>query len=190
MNVVFPLVLAGILVLPALKVPADGPLGWLRAQQARLVQGLMTISVQQNWRMYAPNPSRSNMGPHVVAVWDDGEEVPLEESERAAAETGRVWAWRRRRVDFWRFQIAAYRPNRPNRNRSWYLWGVCVREARGGETPRLVKLYGERVRLAAPADVAKGEPVLRPPERKRIATVACRVGRTKTMIEEDRGGRR
>ena len=184
-NVVIPLVLAMVLIFPAVQFKGKGK---LKGAQTRLVGALRTISVQQSWRMYAPNPSRSHTMPYVVGVDAHGEEYPLEESIRSDQETGRVWLWKRRRIDFWRFQVAAFRPTKPNRNRSWYLRGVCVRESRKDNPPRLVHLYGERVNLTPPKAVRNGKPVLGKPRRAKIETASCVIGRVPRMIEEDGRG--
>jgi len=184
-NVAAPLVLATVLLGAAWPLDAQSP---AKPAQAWLVGVLRSVSVEQQWRMYAPNPARTHTKAYLMAVDGGGEEErPLEEAVRSDADTGRVWAWRRRRVDFWRYRVVAVHTDRPSPNRRWYLRGACVREARGGEAPRILRLYGERVRLRHPEQVRRGKSVLGRPRRKLIEAIACKMGRARMMIEEDRG---
>lgn len=183
-NVLVPLVLAAALVAP---LPRLGPEHPAKPAQRRFSKALKKIAAEQHWRMYAPNPARAYTKAYLMAVDDANEERPLAEALRADADDGRVWLWRRRRDDFWRFRIVAVHTDRPTPARRWYMRAACVREARSGEPPRVLRLYGERVRLRHPDQVRAGKSVLTPPDRRLIEAISCRMGRARLMIEDDAG---
>ena len=178
----FVLALAAFIVLPALPTAWTGTIGSSLADWGR------KISVRQTWRMYAPNAQRAHMYMNLRAVYDDGTERELEETEQEQAGWGTHWLWNKTRVDIWR-QYANFHPRKRNENRTWYLRGVCVREARRGEIPHRIVMQQVRRRLTPPEKVLAGAPGLGRPHRQLVTVQYCKTQRVLEMIEQDRARR-
>lgn len=178
-DTLLPLVLATLIVLPVLPIaaaaPVKGPLlGWLRQ-----------ISVQQEWKMYAPDPQRAHTYMGVWAEYEDGRRVPLPEAEQAEGAWGTIWGWQKTRMDIWRF-YAVLKPDKPNAHRTWYLRAVCVREALAGEAPRKVISERRRRSFTPPDRVRAGKPDLGRLETHSLQTVDCRTWPVRDMIDAAR----
>jgi len=172
------LTLATVIVAPLIPGPHAAP----------LADALRKVSVQQSWRMYAPDPQRAQSYIAVRAELADGSVVPLAEALAADAGWGTTRDWHKSRVDIWRGYLA--QGTKPNANRNWYLRSVCVREDRArGEAP--VRLIAERVRRTfnAPAAVAAGAPDLGVQTRTPVGTIDCRSWPERGMIAADRARR-
>lgn len=146
---------------------------------------LLEISVKQTWGMYAPDPQRSHHYMELQAEYADGTIVPLEENDDVENGWGTTWAWRKTRVDIWKF-YANFHPDKRNDNRTWYLRQVCVREARKGELPRKISMHLVKRRFIAPGKVARGAPGLGEPERRFVTVAFCHTSPTKEMVAADR----
>jgi hypothetical protein len=166
--------LATVILAPLL----PGPLG------APIVARMRQISVLQTWNMYAPDPQRAQSYLAVSAELADGTIVPLEEAEQAEHGWDSVWDWQKRRIDIWRIIAVG---DKPSAHRSWYLRGVCVREARTRELPPR-RVIAERVRrrFASPEAVAAGKPTLGEMKRAEIQRVDCNDWPARGMIAADR----
>lgn len=183
LHVLWALSLAAVVVLPALPRsvggrPAATLGGWLRK-----------ISIKQHWGMYAPDPQRSQAYLDLTAELADGSEVELEETlvEREGWTTR--WAWHKTRMDIWR-HYAGFRAKGGNPNRTWYVRGACVREARRrGEPPRRIVVTQVRRRFATPAAVRDGAPGLGPAKRKRLHVQRCDQPGVLRQIQADQHGR-
>ncbi len=145
----------------------------------------LTVSFKQGWQMYAPNPQRAHAYMNLTAVYDDGSEAYLEESLQENRAWNTHWMWNKTRVDIWR-QYANFGAKHRNDNRTWYLKGVCVREARKGPIPHRILMHHVRRRFTAPHKVAKGAPDLGPPKRTLTTVQYCRNPVVLEMIEADR----
>jgi hypothetical protein len=143
------------------------------------------LSFKQGWQMYAPDPQRAQLEMNLTAVFADGSERRLEETAAEKYAWGTHWFWNKTRVDIWR-QYANFHPDRRNENRTWYLKGVCVREARVGEIPQRIVMYQVRRRFTPPEHVAKGAPGLGTPSRRLVTVQYCKTPEVLEMIEQDR----
>ncbi len=148
--------------------------GWLRQ-----------VSVVQNWRMYAPDPQRAQIYMQLTAVYDDGSERELAETEDERTGWHTHWAWDKTRMDIWR-HYANFKPKQANDHRKWYLRGVCVRESRGGEVPKKIMMYQVRRAFTSPDKVRAGAPGLSRPNRRFVTLEYCRSPQVEEMIEADR----
>lgn len=177
----FVLTVVAFVVLPNL--PSEQvPLG------ATLSKWAMKVSFKQGWQMYSPNPQRAQIYMNLTALYDDGSKRHLEESIEENAGWHTHWMWNKTRVDIWR-QYANFGAKRRNDNRTWYLKGVCVREARRGPIPDKIKMFHVRRRFVAPEKVAAGAPALGQPKRSFITVAYCKQEVVREMIEADRARR-
>lgn len=158
------------------------PGGWNLGIGGRLTGWLRQISVLQTWNMYAPDPQRAHTYLGVVGEFADGRREPLAEQVQAEGGWGTIWDWQKRRVDIWRFHTAL-KADRPNPHRTWYLRGVCVREALAREDPP-IRVIAEQVRrrFVHPDKVRAGEPALGPIVKNPLVTVDCRTWPVRDMI--------
>jgi hypothetical protein len=146
------------------------------------------ISIKQGWQMYAPNPQRAHIYMNLTAIYPDGTERELEETLQEHSAWGTHWLWDKTRVDIWR-QYANFNPRKRNRNRIWYLRGVCVREARRGDIPQRIVMYAVRRRFTPPEQVRAGKPGLGKPRRELVTVQYCKTPQLLEMIEQDRANR-
>lgn len=175
----FVVAIAAFIVVPAL------PHDWTNPVAKTLAQWQLLVSVKQSWRMYAPNPQRAQMYMNLDAVYEDGSTRELEESVQERGGWDTHWLWDKTRVDIWR-QYANFGPKRRNDNRSWYLKGVCVREARRGEIPHRIVMYQVRRRFTPPEQVWRGRPALGRPRRQLVTVAYCKTKEVLEMIGQDR----
>jgi hypothetical protein len=173
------LALAVLVVVPAL--PGD----WTAGVSGKLSGALRPISFKQSWRMYAPDPQRAHTYMNLTARYADGTERELEETEQERAGWGTHWAWQKTRVDIWRYYALAH-PKGRNDNRTWYLKGVCVREARGGDIPEKIVMHQIRRRFAPPEKVRRGTSGLGRPRQDLVTVAYCKTPDVLEMIAEDR----
>ncbi len=192
-DVVLPLLVASVMLIAALPGRYLGPLADAercgvekKSCRSLVVEKLRAISVSQNWGMYAPAPSRAHAYMLLTAIEPDGTKRPLEENEIAEAGWGTTWMWKKDRLDILRHAVGFFRANKPNRNRAWFMRGICVREHRRGFEP--VQIRMERVRRAftPPDEVRAGKPVLGPAKTKQIQIMGCNARIVEEMVEEDR----
>lgn len=173
------LVITGFVVIPAI------PGKWTGGVSNVLADLLRPLSIKQTWRMYAPDPQRAQVYMNLLARYPDGTERELEETEQEGAGWGTHWAWQKTRVDIWRHYALAH-PKGRNEHRTWYLKGVCVREARRGEIPEKIVMHQVRRRFAPPEKVREGARGLGRPRRDLVTVQYCKTKQVLTMIEEDR----
>jgi hypothetical protein len=175
-----PLAIAALLVIPKLPIAALGDVastmtGWLRQ-----------VSVIQKWNMYAPDPQTAHTYLVTYAEFADGRRERLVEAQRADAGWSTIWGWQKTRVDMWSF-YATLNPDKVNRNRTWYLRAVCVRESLArGEVPRKVVSERVRRRFTHPDQVRAGQPGLGPLERYPLQSVECSSWPIRDMIAQAR----
>ena len=150
-----------------------------------VARGLLLVSIKQTWGMYAPDPQRAQTYMDLEALYDDGSTASLSESLELEHGWGTTWAWRKTRMDIWKF-YANFHPDRRNDHRTWYLRSVCVREARTGHTPHKITMHQVKRRFTAPAKVARGAPGLGEPDRSLVTIVFCTTSPVREMIEDDR----
>lgn len=167
------------IVAPALPTAHFGEL------PGRVARTLLLVSIKQTWGMYAPDPQRAQTYMDLEALYDDDTTAPLQESLDLEQGWGTTWAWRKTRMDIWKF-YANFHPERRNDHRTWYLRSVCVREARAGKTPRKITMHQVKRRFTAPAKVAKGAPGLGAPDRRLVTVVYCNTSPVREMIAADR----
>lgn len=183
-NTLFPIVLGGWLLLAA--VPRDKLHGEMQASHDRVVEAFRKLSLSQTWRMYAPDPARGHFFMELTAYDADGNARVLEDSYMAEHGWGTAWAWNRTRLDIWQHAVTR-RIDTMNRNRTWYLRGVCVREARRGHDVARIEMNSVFRRIRSPEQVAEGKPLLGSPKRTKAQDGSCRVKIIKDMIAEDPG---
>lgn len=151
-----------------------------------MVEKLRLVSVSQSWGMYAPAPQRTQAYMLLTAVELDGSERALAENEIARDGWGTGWAWNKSRMDILRHAVGYFRSSKPNRNRVWFLRGICVREAREGAAPARIRMDQVKRRFTAPDRVRAGSPVLGAEEIKEVQVVGCEARIVQDMIAEDR----
>ncbi len=177
LHAAFVLTLVGFIVIP--NIPSeDFPLSGTMARWAK------QVSFKQGWQMYAPNPTRAQMYMNLTAVYDDGSERRLEETEQENQAWGTHFMWDKTRVDIWR-QYANFNVKHRNNNRVWYLKGVCVREARKGPIPKRIIMHMVRRRFTPPQKVAQGRPGLGKPKRTFVTVQYCQHPVVKQIIDAD-----
>lgn len=168
-----------VIIVPNLKTEWVGPLpgkvaGWMRP-----------LSYAQSWRMYAPDPQRSQAYMNLTAHYPDGRKVPLEETAQERAGWDVTWAANKTRVDIWR-HYANFRPKRRSEHRKWYLRAACIREARKGEVPTKIVMQQVRRGFTNPKKVAKGKPGLGKRRTRTVEWMPCKTRMMLKMIDEDR----
>ncbi len=181
-HVIGPLLLMALMVFSAFPHEMIPPS--LQAQHERLIERMRTLSLSQRWSMYAPNPTRGHSYLELTAYDADGTVRVLEETERAAAGWGTAWAWSKDRRDVWMHTVTR-QIDKVNRNRTWYLRGVCVREARKGYDVRRIEAVRVYRSIRSPEQVLKGKSLLGPERREKAQDGSCRVQIIREMIEAD-----
>lgn len=181
-NVIVPMVLGAVMVLAALPGAKLGPR--LRSGHDRLVELMRPLSLSQSWSMYAPDPGRGQFYMQLVAHDADGTVRVLEDSELAEHGWGTTFFWDRTRMEIWRHTVSG-RVDEANRNRTWYLRGVCVREARRGYDVQRVEMTQVFRRIRTPEQVREGKALLGPIKRRKAQDGSCRVQIIREMIEAD-----
>jgi hypothetical protein len=179
-NVVFPLLLGGFMLLAAWPGDKLGPR--LRPHHDRLTELMRPLSLSQSWSMYAPDPARGHFYMELVAYDADGTRRVLEESYLAEHGWGTTFFWNRTRREIWRLTITG-RVDEVNRNRTWYLRGVCVREARRGYDVQRIEMTQVFRRIRSPEQVREGKELLGPAKRRKAQDGSCRVQIIREMIE-------
>jgi len=179
LHALVPTALVIAIVAPTLPSERFGPV------PGDIARALLFVSVKQTWGMYAPDPQRAQIYMELEAEYDDGSVAALVESEDVERGWGTTWAWKKTRLDIWRF-YANFHADRRNDNRTWYLRAVCVREARTGHVPRKLTMYHVKRRFVSPQAVRSGQPALGEPERKLVTVQYCNTSPAREMIAEDR----
>ncbi len=183
-NLCFPLVVAAILVFAAF--PTDALPEPLQGPRKQLGARMKALSLSQSWNMYAPDPAKGHYYMELYAHDADGTVRKLDDSHNAEHGWGTVWAWKRDRLDIWHLGVGR-RVDKVNRNRTWYLRGVCLREARAGHEVRHVEMVRVYRRIRPPDRVAEGAELLGPFNRRKpgAGEGSCNVRIIRQMIEED-----
>jgi hypothetical protein len=184
-NVVVPLLLGAIMLLATWPSEQLGPR--LRPAHDRLIALMRPLSLSQSWSMYAPDPGRGHYYMELVAYDADGTVRVLEDSEMAKHGWGTTFFWDRPRMEIWRHTVTGH-VDQANRNRTWYLRGVCVREARRGYDVQRIEMTQVFRRMRSPEQVRDGKALLGPIKRRKAQDGSCRVQIIREMIEAD--GRR
>jgi hypothetical protein len=181
-NTAVPLALGYVLLLAA--VPGDVLSERMHARHDRVVELLHRISVSQTWSMYAPDPARGHFYMELIAHDEDGNIRVLEESDNVEHGWGTAWAWNRTRRDIWQLTVTR-KVEQVNRNRTWYLRGVCVRERRRGYDVARIEMNQVFRRIRTPEQVREGKELLGPAKRRRAQDGSCRVKIIREMLEAD-----
>lgn len=181
-NVVFPVSLAGLLLLSA--IPSDKLPESLQQRRGQLSAAMQKLSLSQSWSMYAPDPGKGHFYMELYAHDLDGTVRKLDDSRMAEQGWGTAWAWKRTRMDIWQHTVVR-RIDKTNRNRTWYLRGVCVREARLGYQVKRIEMQRVYRRIRAPERVAEGADTLGPIKRTKAQDGSCNVAIIREMIETD-----
>lgn len=176
------LLVVGFFVVPALPGERLGPLADLKKETG---EDYRRLSISQRWGMYAPDPQRAQSYPALTAVYDDGSKRRLPEYDIAKQGFETAWAWDKDRNAIWRHHIIAKAKKR-NRNRTWYLRGICVREARMGPAPQRIVMERFRKRFRPPDQVRAGKKPMRASKRLLVQTVRCDSQIVAKMIAADR----
>lgn len=186
MRRVFTLAFLAALVVAFFAVPAlpGDKLGPLAQFKKDTGEDYRRLSISQRWGMYAPDPQRSQSYPALTAVYADGSKRRLPEYQIAKSGFDTSWAWDKDRNAIWRHHIISKAKKR-NRNRTWYLRGICVREARSGEAPTRIVMERFRKRFRHPDKVREGKKPLRGSKRLLVETVRCDSQVVKKMIAAD-----
>ncbi len=182
LHALLPTALVVAIVAPTLPTERFGP------APGAIARVLLQVSVKEVWGMYAPDPQRAQTYMELVAEYRDGRVAGLEENDELANGWGTHWAWDKTRMSIWR-HYANYHPDSRNDNRTWYLRMVCVREARRGDPPVIVRMFQVKRRFGTPRAVAHGGPSLSEAERKLVTLAYCESGPVKQMIDLDRARR-
>lgn len=181
-NVVVPVALMTLMVLsaiPSAKVPER-----LKPQRERLAAIMQKLSLSQTWGMYAPDPGKGHFYMELYAHDADGTVRKLEETHVAEEGWGTAWAWDRTRRHIWQHTVSR-RIDKTSRNRTWYLRGVCVREARRGHDVRRIEMQRVYRRIRTPERVREGAETLGPIKRSKAQDGSCNVAIIREMIATD-----
>jgi hypothetical protein len=181
-NVLTPLLLGATMLLATCPSEQLGP--YLRPAHDRLIGWMRPLSLSQSWSMYAPDPGRAHYFMELVAHDADGTVRVLEDSELAEHGWGTSFFWDRTRWEIWRHTVTG-RVDEVNRNRTWYLRGVCVREARRGYDVQRIEMTQVFRRIRSPEQVREGKALLGPIKRVKAQDGSCRVKIIQEMIEAD-----
>jgi hypothetical protein len=182
-NVAFPLLLVLFLLVPTFKAKQlSGRTLELRKQIAAVMRPL---SLSQQWGMYAPDPARAAQYLTLEAHYEDGSTRELPETARSQAGFGTTWALSKTRMDIWRFRLVQKGIRRPNRARTWYLRGICVRESREGWDPKRIQLFQLKRRFRPPEQVRAGKGEFFPPRITKSESGWCRSRIVRDMIALD-----
>jgi hypothetical protein len=180
-NVLTPLLLAALMLLATW--PSDELGERLRPRHDQLIELMRPLSLSQSWSMYAPDPGRGHHLMELVAHDADGTVRVLDDSDPANA-WGTAFFWQRTRKDIWTYTVSG-RVDEANRNRTWYLRGVCVREARRGYDVQRIEMTQVFRRIRSPEQVREGKHLLGPIKRRKAQDGSCRVQIIRDMIEVD-----
>lgn len=175
----------GVLALATIVVVPNLPSEWTGDWSSTLAGGLRQLSFVQSWRMYAPNPQRAQTYMNLTAHYDDGTTAELWETGQERGGWGTVWAWNKSREDIWR-HYANFHPKSANEHRTWYLRGVCVREARTGRIPDKIVMEHVTRGFTHPAKVAAGKPAFGRPRVELVTVAYCKTKQMREMIAADR----
>lgn len=181
-NVEVPLLLGIAMVLATLPSEQLGPR--LRPVHDRLIAVMRPLSLSQSWSMYAPDAARGHYFMELVAHDADGTVRVLDDSELAEHGWGTTFFWNRTRKDIWHYTISG-RIDEVNRNRTWFMRGVCVREARRGYDVQRIEMTQVFRRMRSPEQVREGKALLGPIKRRKAQDGSCRVRIIGEMIETD-----
>lgn len=181
-NIVVPLLLGSVMLLAMWPSGQLGPR--LRPAHDRLIELMRPLSLSQSWSMYAPDPGRGHHLIELVAHDADGTVRVLEDPEQAQDAWGTAFFWQRTRMDIWRYTVSG-RVDEANRNRTWFLRGICVLEARRGYDVKRIELTQAFRRIRTPEQVREGKALLGPIKRRKAQDGSCRVQIIREMIEAD-----
>jgi hypothetical protein len=181
-NLVFPLLLGALMVIAAVRT--DDVPDALRPARERLTEAMRKVSLSQSWKMYAPEPGTGHFYMELYAHDADGTVRELEETEKAEHGWGTAWAWNRTRKDIWHLSVTRH-ADQVNRNRTWYMRGVCLREARRGHPVKKLVMWRAYRRIRAPDRVLAGAETLGPIKRSKAQEGTCNVQIIREMIAED-----
>ena len=182
-NTFVPILLGALVIFAAMPrewLPEKGPIVDARN---RVSDAFRLVSLSQSWRMYAPDASRSHFYLTLDAIHADGTREALPESALAETGWGTQWIWTKNHLDVLRHQVGQRGPDEPSLNRTWYLRGICVREAKLGKAPERIEMGRVKRKFRRPDQVRAGKAALGPPERVHIETVNCRSPVVRAMIE-------
>lgn len=179
-NTLIPVVLIAGMLFAAIPGAWFGEAG--KARHDRMIDAMRKLSLSQSWSMYAPNPARGHFYLELQALDADGTVRVLEEAERV--DWGTAWVWTKDRQDIWLHAVSR-QADEINRNRTWYLRGVCLREARRGYDVRRIEANRVDRSIRSPDKVRAGKPVLGPERRQKTQDTSCRVPIIREMIEAD-----
>jgi hypothetical protein len=181
-NVVFPVTIAALMVLSA--IPSEKVPERIASQRERLSAVMHKLSLSQSWNMYAPDPGKGHFYMELYAHDADGTVRKLEDSRMAEEGWGTAWAWERTRLDIWQHTVTR-RIDKASRNRTWYLRGVCLREARRGYDVRRIEMTRVYRRIRPPDRVREGAETLGPIKRSKAQDGSCNVAVIREMIATD-----
>jgi hypothetical protein len=181
-NLVYPTLLGALMVFAAL--PSEQLPDRLKPKRERLSQLMRKVSLSQSWKMYAPDPPKGHFYMELYAHDVDGTVRRLEDSRMAEEGWGTAWAWNRTRRDIWHLTVTRH-IDKVNRNRTWYLRGVCLREARRGYQVKRLEMIRVYRRIRAPDRVQAGAELLGPIKRTKAQDGSCNVAIIREMIAED-----
>jgi len=183
-NLVVALALGGGLVLGAWPHAEFDDGSRMQGAHDELVAKMRKLSLSQTWKMYAPDPGRGHFYMELDAHDADGTVRELEDSFMAKHGWGTAWAWRRSRLDIWQHAVTR-RIDKVNRNRTWYMRGVCAREARRGHEVDRLEMRRVYRRIRPPEQVREGKDLLARPKQRRAQDGSCHVKIIREMIAFD-----
>lgn len=181
-NLLIPGVVAGLMVFAALptSILSEG----LVARHEALGAAMRQVSLGQRWLMYAPNPTRGHAYQEFIAYDADGGVRVLEESELVEEGWSSSWIWNRDRHHIWLYTIAR-KPKEINRNRIWFIRGLCVREARRGHAVDRIEVNRVHRRMHSPEELMATGETLGPPRKSKVVDTTCHVEIIRDMIAAD-----
>ena len=120
---------------------------------------LRTTQTTQGWKMFAPNPPRSNMFLRVIVTDVDGTDYDMNTDVYHPANRPIPWIWytRQRKINR---RIAGSEGGRGEWYQKWHARWFCKQWAlsHGGELPREVRLYKITYKIPSPEEVWRDGP--------------------------------
>ena len=181
-NLMIPGVLMSVLLFAAL--PGSVLSEALAERQGKLNGAMRQISLVQRWLMYAPQPARGHGFQEYLAYDADGSVRVLPESDLTELGPSGNWAWNRDRHDIWMY-VLTRKPDEVNRNRIWFIRGLCVREARLGHEVQHIEVNRIYRPMRSPEELLKTGETLGPPRKRKVVDTTCNVKIIRDMIAED-----
>ncbi len=132
---------------------------WRTQAREPFIWWLKTTHTTQSWRMFAPNPPRSNRFMRVLVTDQQGEVTDLNTDVYHPQNRPLPWIWytRQRKINR---RLTSVKNGKPSWYLKWHARYICREWARthGGEAPKKVQVVKQWYRILTPEEVKKNGP--------------------------------